>query len=146
MAGLIPFNRRNTGLRPASDFYNALDDFFNNDWFGGRSLVGDTFKVDVKEDDKEYAVEAEMPGVQKDEIGLTLDHGQLTIAVRREEEKNEEGKSYIHRERRYSSMQRSIYLADADDQSVKAKLENGVLKVSVSKKAGAGGAQPIEIE
>lgn len=63
MASLVPFNRNNNiGNR---SFADMLDDFFGDGWFSGRNLLGDTFKIDVKEDDKEYTIDAEMPGVKR---------------------------------------------------------------------------------
>ena len=150
MAGLIPFNRRNLSVRPPmrGEFYNMLDDFFSDNWLSGRNLLNDTFKMDVKDEAESYAVEAELPGVKKEEIGLTLENGCLTLCVNREtasEEKDEE-KNYLHRERRYSSMRRAVYLAGADERNVKAKLEDGVLRVSVGKQAKDAGKAQIEIE
>lgn len=67
MAGLVPFNRRNNDLMSTGfeDFHNMLDDFFTNSWPLRRSLAGDTFKIDIQDNEKEYVVEAELPGIQK---------------------------------------------------------------------------------
>ena len=85
MAGLIPFNRKNSNLTPANagtnDFYNMLDDFFNDSWMPGRSLMRDTFKIDIQESDKDYLLEAELPGVKKEEIELSIDNDNLCITV-----------------------------------------------------------------
>ena len=59
---------------------------------------------------------------------------------------NEEKKNYIHRESRFSSMSRSVYLADADSQDIKAKLENGVLSISVPRENKTVKTQKIEID
>jgi len=144
MAGLVPFNR-NRNLR-TNGFYNMLDDFFNDTWLPTRSLVSDTFKVDVVESEKEYAVEAELPGVKKEEVGLAFNDGRLAISVKREENTEEKDKNYIHRERRYSSMQRSIYMADAAGDGITAKLEDGVLHVKVPKADKKDTGRTIEIE
>jgi len=135
MAGLIPFNRV-YGLRPRGfeEFTNALDDFFNDPWWSRISLFNDTFKVDVQETEKAYLIEAELPGIKKEEVDLQLDDNRLAISVNREEKNEEENRNYIHKERRVSSMQRRIYLADAASDDVKAELTNGVLKISVPKK------------
>ena len=113
MAGLVPFNR-NLSIRPPvfEDFYNMLDDFFNDTW-PRRSRIGSTFKVDVQENEREYLIEAELPGVKKEEVNIEMYEGRLTISVNREENISEENKNYLHRERTFSSMKRSIYLADA---------------------------------
>jgi HSP20 family protein len=146
MANLIPYGR-NKGLSTTGfeDFYNMLDDFFTDPWLTGRR-VREGFKLDVQQTDKEYLIEAELPGVNKEEVSLDLREGTLTIAVNREENKNEENKNYIHRERRVSSMSRSVYLGDVDADAVSAKLDNGVLKVSVPTKAPVEKKRRIEIQ
>ena len=145
MAGLIPFNRRKN-VKNLQDPFNMLDDFFNDTWLPGRSLMNDTFKVDVKETEKEYIVEAELPGVKKEEVSLELNEGRLSIGVSRNEQVNEEADNYVHKERRYSSMQRSLYLADAANDGVAAKLEEGILKVTVPKDPKADKKRKIEIQ
>ena len=76
-----------------------------------------------------------MPGVEKDELKISLNEGRLIIGVEREEKSNneDEDKNYVHRERRYCSMRRSIYLPDADVSNVSAKLDKGELQVTVGK-------------
>lgn len=146
MAGLVTFNRKNA-LNPGfSDFSDMLDDFFNVGWPARRSLVHDTFKLDIEETEKEYLISAELPGVTKEEIGLDLEEGRLTIAVRREENVDEEKKNYLHRERRVSSMSRSVYLSDANPENINAKLENGVLTVAVSKQEKTRRTRKIDID
>lgn len=139
----LPFGGGN-GLIGSDDFYNMIDNFFSEPWVMGR--VRDTFKLDVQQNDAEYLIEAELPGLSRDEVSVGLQDGSLTIAVKREDSVNEEGKNYIHRERRFSSMSRSVYLADAAQEGVRAKLDNGVLKVSVPRKNNAGNTRRIEIE
>jgi HSP20 family protein len=148
MAGLVPFNRRRGELTGTGfeDFYNMLDDFFTDGWGIRRSLASDTFKVDVKEDDKSYTIEAELPGIKKEEINIALDDGKLQINVTRDEKTEDDKKGYIHRERRYCSMQRSIYLADADAEGIKAKLDNGELTISVPKKEKKDTSVNIDVE
>lgn len=148
MTGLVPFNRKNTGLRNTGfgDFYNMLDDFFSDSWSPSRSLERDTFKINVQQNDTEYLIEAELPGISKEEIKLDLNDGRLSISVQREEKINEEKKNYIHRESRFSSMSRSIYLEDADSKGIKAKLDNGVLNITVPRQERTVKAERIEIE
>ena len=149
MSALIPFNKRNTDLRNTGfeDFYNMLDDFFSDNWPFRRSLARDTFKIDVQETDAEYVIDAQLPGIKKEDVHLDLDDGKLTISVSREENtENAEKKNYIHKESRYCSMSRSVYLADANAESVKAKMENGVLNVRILKQQKPDHSVQIEIE
>lgn len=146
MAGLIPFNRNSSMFTHAGDLYNMLDDFFNDNWSTRRSLMSDTFKLDVKEDNTEYMIEVDLPGVKKEDVSLSLEDGRLTLSVSRDEETSDDSKNYIHRERRFSSMQRSIYLADADEAGVSAKLDNGVLSITVPKQVKSPASCQIEIQ
>ncbi len=91
-------------------------------------------KVDVKEKDKEYLLEVEIPGVDKEDISLEIRDDILTISAERKEEINEESENYIRKERRYGSFKRSFYLDNVDQEKIKAKFKNGVLKVKLPKK------------
>ena len=146
MAGLIPFNKNksiaNTSL---TDFYNVIDDFFN-DVTPSRFLAQDTFKIDVQDKEKEYLVEAELPGFNKEDILLELNDNKLSISVEKEEKKEEANKNYIHRERKYGSMQRSIYLADVNGEGISAKFENGLLKILIPKIDCKEKAKKIDIK
>lgn len=147
MVNLIPFNQRNTDLFSAGidSFHNMLEDFFADRW-PMRRLDWDTFKIDVQENDKEYIIEAELPGVQKNELQVVLDADKLKIAVNKEESVEKEKKNYIHKERRYSSMSRSIFLADADPQGIRAKLTDGLLTIHVTKKTQPDNSVVVDID
>lgn len=144
MASLIPYNHRRNSLIPRNPF-NMMDDFFSDAWPFGRTLVNDTFKVDVQESESAYTIEAEMPGIRKEEISLSLEEGRLTIGVERNEDVRKDNDGYIHRERQYSSMQRSLYMAEVGEEGAEANLNEGVLKIVVPKKAKLKAEKKIEI-
>ena len=150
MAGLVPINRLNNNLTWTGtgfgNIYNMLDDFFNGGFRPNRNLLKDTFKIDIEEKDNEYLIAAEMPGIKKEEIELNVDNKDLCISVNRSEEVNNDNKSFIHRERRVSSMSRRVRLADAKLEDVEAKLEDGVLVVSVPKEIKTSASRKINIE
>ena len=149
MAGLVPFNKKNKEISTNTgfeDFYNVLDDFFSNDWPFKRTLTHDTFKVDVEDNGNEYLIEAEVPGIDKKDINVELNDGKLMITITRDENSESKKKNFIHRERRYSSMSRSIYLEDAKPDGIKAKLENGLLKVVVPKEEKPNNSITIDVE
>lgn len=83
MAGLIPFNWRKNTLASPNTFQNMLEDFFNDDFPSIRNLQNESFKIDLQENEKEYIVEAELPGVDKENIDLTLEEGRLRIFIKR---------------------------------------------------------------
>ena len=149
MAGLVPFNKKNKEISTNTgfeDFYNVLDDFFSNDWPFRRTLTHDTFKVDVEDNGNEYLIEAEVPGVDKKDINVELNDGKLMISITRDESNESKKKNFIHRERRFSSMSRSIYLEDSKPDGIKAKLENGLLTVVVPKEDKPNNSITIDVE
>ena len=115
-------------------FDDFMDDFMMNR--GARS-VQNVMKTDIKETDDSYELKIEMPGYRKEDVKAQLKDGYLTISAETDnssEEKNEEGK-YIRRERFYGNCSRSFYVGDVVDQTdIKAKFEDGILKVFVPKK------------
>ena len=148
MAGLIPFNRRNSLQRAGAgfeNFYNMMDDFFGDGAFPGRSPLKDTFRIDIAENENAYLIEAELPGVQKENIELNIDDENLMISVTRSEEINKDEKNYIHRERRSSSMSRRIRLANVKYDKITAKLEEGVLRIDIPKDSESPVPRKIEI-
>ena len=94
-------------------------------------------KTDVHEEDNGYEVDIDLPGFKKDEIQLSLDNGYLCVGAtkaRDNDKKNRKGK-IIRQERYMGSMQRSFYVGDAvKEEDIKAKFEDGVLKLSIPKK------------
>lgn len=149
MASLIPFNKKRNDLMNLgfNDFSNMLDDFFSaNGLPFERSLRHDTFKVDIKDEEDKYVIEAEVPGVKKEDIQVTIDDGRLNLSVKHESVSEEEGSKYIHRERRMSQMSRSILLKDVSEEGAQAKLEDGVLKLIFPKKENVETSKRIMIE
>lgn len=129
---------------------NLFDDWmdfpFNDDFdkyfFGKKNpLYGkhakNMMKTDVKETDSSYEVDIDLPGFKKDEISAKLDNGYLTISAAKgldKDEKDKKGK-YIRKERYAGAMSRSFYVGDAITQEdVKAKYEDGILKLTIPKK------------
>jgi len=140
MFGLSPYNRRNRGMiNKPSDFFNFdsfnnfIESFFNTDFFPQIQNVNQ-MKVDIKEQDNKYILEAELPGVNKDEITVELRDDMLTISVQRDERIEETKENYIRRERRYGSQSRSFYLENVKAEEIKANFENGILSISLPKK------------
>ena len=93
-------------------------------------------KTDIRETDGSYELDVDLPGFKTDEISATLENGYLTISASKgldKDEKTKEGK-YIRQERYAGAMSRSFYVGeDVKQEDVKAKYENGILKLSIPK-------------
>jgi HSP20 family protein len=109
-------------------------------YFGGgrgEQEVNAPYCVDVLEDADHVYVEAELPGFTKKDIDITMENQTLTITAERKEQRKEGEKDgdYLLRERRYHRFQRSFMLPQTvDEQNVQAKLDEGVLKITLNKK------------
>ena len=102
---------------------------------GGQRLA--PYAVDVREDADHFYVEAELPGFSKEDVDITLENQMLTIAAERKsekEEKSKKGELLLH-ERRYNRFLRSFTLPPTvDEQTVNAKLDNGILTITLNKR------------
>lgn len=119
------------------EFEGMLNRFFApQDANGGGRLA--PYGVDIREDQDHFYVEAELPGFRKDDIDITLENQTLTISAHRAAEGRQgegaKGELLLH-ERRYSRFLRSFTLPPTvDEQTVNAKLADGVLTVTLNKR------------
>jgi len=121
-----------------------MDEFFEEPMEGLSHQMQGSFKIDVQDLEDAYRVEADLPGVQKDEIKLDYRDGVLSICVNRAHESETEETNYIRRERRMASMSRSIRLPDVKATEIDARLEEGILRIDLPKSDDA--ERRIEIE
>lgn len=105
-------------------------------------------KMDLKEDDKAYTVQAEIPGVKKEDIQVSIEGNRVSISAETRTEKEEkEGEKVLRSERYYGKVARSFTLAnDVDEAKAKAKYTDGVLELTLPKKAGAATAKKLAIQ
>lgn len=139
MFGMVPFNRRNSGMARRGDFTDVksiFDDFFSDAFIPGVFSGNHPMRADIRETEKEYVIEAEIPGVRKEDIKLDLRDDVLTIAVEHNEEINEERDKFIRKERRFGSYSRSFYVDNVANEAVTARYNNGVLTVTLPKQEG----------
>lgn len=133
------------------DTFRGFEDLFKN--FTGLTVPTDNtsearIRLDVSETDDAYAVRAEMPGVKKDDVKITIDGNKVAIrAESRSETEEKEGETVLRRERFYGVQSRSFVLAnEIDDASATAKYEDGILTLHLPKKASGSGAKTLSIE
>jgi HSP20 family protein len=90
--------------------------------------------VDISEDDKEFVIKAELPGIKREEVKVTVEDGVLSISGERKTEKEEKNKKLHRVERSYGSFLRSFSLPEgADASKVNAEFADGVLSVRLAK-------------
>ena len=93
-----------------------------------------TIPVEIKEKDNEYQVKAELPGVKKEDLDIDIDKNHVIINAKKEEDTEENTKSYRKSEFRYGEFSRSVYFPmDIDVEKTNAKLEHGILKITAPK-------------
>ncbi len=110
---------------------NFWNDFFSPTFFSTNSSV---MKTDIRETEKEYLLDVELPGFNKEDVRISLDDGYLTIETKKNEEKeNTEDRNYIRKERYSVNASRSWYVGNIDQTLIKANFNNGILTVSVPK-------------
>ncbi len=139
MFGLVPFDRRRGQMQANRNQEWNLDrvfeQFFNDAVFPTYYTRSAFMKVDIGETDDAYWLEAELPGVNKEDISIDVDDGQLTISVEHEESKETDHEArYLRRERHCCSMKRSFSLEHIDEENITAKMENGILRLTLPKR------------
>ncbi len=145
-------------LVPKKSAYTGLDNFFNDSFFSDnfpsfrllpetRMDVG-SIAVDIKENDENYTVKADFPGVKKSDISVSIDNNVLTISAEHKDEAEEKDKGrVIRQERRYGKYARSFNLGkNVDESKIKAEFDNGVLTLSIPKGDVAPASKQIPIK
>lgn len=131
-----------TGMLP------GVDELFRNMW--SRPLMRESdlvpdIRIEVNEDDKAYRVSAEIPGVDKKDISITVDGNEVAISAEVKRESDADEKAQVYSERSFGRSYRSFTLPmDVDDTKADAKYENGVLTLSLPKK-GNGHRKAITV-
>ena len=135
MFGMVPFERSESNL------FDTFDSFAR-DFFRRSNTDLPAFRTDIRDSGDSYLLEAELPGFKKEDISLDLKEGILTITASHSETTEETGEkgSYIRRERKYGSFQRSFDVTGIETSGITAAYENGVLAISLPK------AKPVEPE
>lgn len=120
-------------------FPSLMNEIFKPDWFGGMdNYSAQVPAVNIKENEKDYELELAVPGMNKDDFNVEVDHNIMTVSAEIENEDTETRENYTRREFSYSSFKRSFTLPDtiADDK-IKAAYKDGVLKLTLPKKEEA---------
>ena len=121
--------------------YDPLDDFFRGFFVRpvemGSAPEAPAMKIDVKEQEQAFVVHAEMPGIRKEDIHVTIEGPMVSISAERKQEKEvKDGERVLRTERYFGKVSRSFQLGqDIDDGAASAKFTDGVLELTLPKKA-----------
>lgn len=132
MFDMTPF-RRNRDLSK-EDYFDQLFNFFNDDFFSPMNFSDNSFRADIKETENEYVIEADLPGIKKEDIDIDYMNNYLTISAKRNESVEEKHDNYVRRERRSGDFKRSFYVDNVNDDNIEASFNNGVLQLVLPKK------------
>jgi HSP20 family protein len=134
-------------FRGFDSMMRRMNDVFEDVNRGGvRFEMGDfTPRVDISNDDKQLVINAELPGITKEDVKITIsDDSILTLRGEKKREEKHEDKDYMRVERSYGSFTRSFALPDGiDKNSVKANFSDGILKITLERVAPE---EPKELE
>ena len=130
-------------LMPSIFGEDLFDGFFNDFTRPAKSVARyntpttGVMRTDVKETEEGYELDIDLPGYKKEDVQAELKDGYMIITAKQQSQKDEqdENKKYIRRERFYGSCKRSFYVGEElNQEDIKAKFEDGMLKVAVPKK------------
>jgi len=128
---IMRYNRPNRDVF-SKNFSDIMDEFFD-DVVSSRT---ESFvpSIDIAESNDKFLVSVELPGMNKEDIDVSLDNGQLTISGERKFEEKENGEKYHRVETHYGKFSRSFHLPDnVDEESITAAYENGLLNITINK-------------
>jgi HSP20 family protein len=129
-------------IQSKSELPGVLSDFFNSrffaPWFYKTGIEEALPPANISENEKEFKIELAVPGFKKDDIKIDLDGNVLTISANQKEEQKEENEHYTRKEFSYSSFSRAFTLPEsADIGKIEAKYNDGILNLTIAKKADA---------
>ena len=126
--------RRFYPLTPGDFLRNMFSPDTYEDWFDKGFLPeARSMKADLRETEKEYILEAELPGFKKENISVEYKDNRLLVSAKKEEETKEEKENYLRRERHYGEVSRRFWVEGIKDQEINAEYKEGILKVIMPK-------------
>lgn len=134
--------------RALRDLFDAFNDNFFDDAFSIISRDNYRLRADLIENDNDYDLTLEIPGLDKEDIKISYQDNYLTVAAEKKTniDKSDEEKNYVHKEIYYGSINRKFYLEGIDSNNIKASYNNGILNVKLPKKEIESSKKYITIE
>lgn len=127
-------NQNNVARREGYSFFSPLLNLFDiPDFFDSEEV--DVLRTDVKDAGDKYALEMEVPGIDKKDVKIAVKNGYLVVSAKFSRKEDDPSKKYIHFERESGSYTRSFYVGNhLTTKDITAKIENGMLYIDVPKK------------
>ncbi len=126
---------RNNRYQRRNDFLSLFSDFFGNEFDDGL-IHNNIMRTNIKEREDSYTIEVEIPGLNKDQIKLSLKEGYLMIEAHYTAKNDEEKSNYIHYESLRGTFSRSYYVGESiKKEDIKARTENGILYITLPKES-----------
>lgn len=124
-----------TGTNKGLDWRNDWDRVLNDLWNGFAAPGGNrSFSADIREEEGRYLLEAELPGIDREDVEIKIEDNLLTIKASQESRRDSDGEKYLIRERQTSEFSRSFVLPrDVDKEAIEARFENGILALDLPK-------------
>ena len=140
MFDLMPFGRNEKNL---FNFWDNMEKSF----FGNSLDTFSQFRTDILDQGDHYALQAELPGFQKEDIKIRIDGDRLEISAIHDDAKEEKKDNFVRRERRYGSFTRSFDISAIDAGNISAEYHNGILELKLPKRAEpANNSRMIDIK
>ncbi|MEW9096062.1 MAG: heat shock protein Hsp18 [Clostridiaceae bacterium] len=145
MLNMIPFRRNN--LNKGEDYFAPFfGKIIDDDFFSSINYMNESFRVDLKETDENYLVEADLPGTKREDIDIDFNNNYLVVSAKRDESSEDKKEDYVRRERHYGEFRRSFHIDNVDEDKISASFSDGILKITLPKLTkGKGNRRKIEI-
>lgn len=125
-------------FRELADIRSRFDRLLGSENGEGSDLAPASISLDIVEEDNQYRITAQVPGLRPEDLDIRVENDVLTIRGEHREEHEEQEKNYLRRELRYGSMQRSLRLPpNADTEHIDANVEDGMLTLDIPKRQEA---------
>jgi len=146
MLEMTPFRKGNNNIARGDDYFNQFfRNFFGDNFAGFMDMHQNPFRVDIRESNEAYFIEAELPGVKKEDINVEYNNNYLTLSAKREDKATNIEGNFVKRERHFGELKRSFYVDDIDENKIEASFKEGILRVVLYKQSKGTHGKRIDI-
>lgn len=125
---------------------NIFNDNFLDDIFNLSKTNKSSMRADLIENENDYSLSVEIPGINKEDINISYEDSRLTISAEKKTENTTEKTNYVHKEIFYGSYSRTFFLENVDKDNIKASYVDGILNINLPKSKTDNTKKYINIE